>query len=208
MNRAFMPTSWLALSLFLSLALPVQADNGDPSTRSDPVPPPYASPANGAVSQPLKQDKLEMVLTLIPAQPRSGDLVRASLRIHDPEQDRDFQGAVKVSVLDDGGKEISTCQALNDAGEACTLQILPHGGAYKIRFEFDAEIPAWGPSRGKFPAATNPPLSASSPAKGAVECEVTLGGADAQLPMPLLIGGGVLLALAALVFLRRRESSS
>ncbi len=185
---------------------PTAADHGDPSTRPNPIPPAYIPDVPLAVNT-LKQDNLVLTLTVSPPTPKSGELVRLALNIHDPEQARDFQGDVKVVVTDGSGTEIASGSALTDEGEASYLLLLGSGGSVRVRFEFDADIPAWTPTRVKRPGPSTPPLAVGADGKGKVWLEFAAEESSGALPIPMpwAIGGGVVLLLAAIVFLRKRS---
>lgn len=189
----------------LATAVPGTADHGDPSTRPDPAPAAYTPVGNGATAA-LKQDSLQITVAMTPAQPKLGDLVQIGLRVHDPDRNADFSGAIKVTVLDGDDHELVSGSALSEGGQGSFLYLLTAGGTYRFRFDFDAEIPAWTPSAAKPAAATGAPLAATLPTKGRVQCEIQVEGAQAEIPLPYLIGGGVALLLAAFVFLRKRSA--
>ncbi len=199
------PGTLLALWVGLA-AFPGVADHGDPSTRPEPDPKPFVPEAPRAV-QRVQQDQLVLTLTMTPPTPAVGELVRFGLNILDPEQERDFQGSVKVTVLDEAGNTLAAGPALTDDGEASFLYLPGAGGRQTVRFEFDADIPAWTQARIQRPGPSTPPLEAKLDKPGSVSVTFAVegGGAEMPIPLPYIVGGGVLLLLAAIVFLRKKS---
>jgi len=204
MSTAYSARALLAAALAFAFAVAARADHGDPSSRPNPVQPAYAPEAPSAVGT-LKQDALELSLSMLPSSPQVGELARFSLVVHDPEQKREFQGDVKVVVTDEAGNELAAGPARAEDGECTFLHLVSGAGKHRVGFEFNADIPAWAPARALRPPASQPPLATGSDGKGKVWIEFGIEAPPAPLPLPLLIGGGVALLIVAMLFLRRRK---